>query len=529
MLNVYGRLALLSPTENLQKILQRAGIQNFLKIYNSEDELQRASEEIIQQTTSLRTADVKAFTAPEEKPVSEFEDFRSEIGKAIETGEPGQTPESEEIFTADNTFSVPPHALPPETVSAQSEPMVFDEPIQPPLQYGEIASDFPNLTPQFQDFEPQPIPPSLQPEYDEFQKTSAPTFQEAPPAPPQFEAPPEAPPRFGPSSDAQPTEQVTPPVEEVFQVDTTRERDRYVEEDFEEFAKKKAPVGPIIIVLILILVIGGGAYYLFFSQGKQKATSVAKVEKPVAEQIPQIDVEKQTPVEKEAEEEKTPEKPEIKVTKPKPRKPTPIKKAPSTPIKTKPRPKPTIPDKLTITSYPSNATVIIDGKEKGNTPYTWNKPNVYGQVAISVDKNGYVSKKMNVNYTGGTVKKHFVLTRAPITPKPTSSSTRTTASTTKTTSQPTPTQPVVRPKPKPTPKPRPTPSSGGAAGTVFISSLPPMADVFMDGRPIGKTNIDKLKISAGTHTMKFVKGDKQLTKQMTFKAGENPSQLIRLK
>lgn len=329
---------------------------------------------------------------------------------------------------------------------------------------------------------------------------------------------------------ALPAEKVKPPVEEDVKPDKIRDRERFIDEEPEELVKKKSPAGPIIIILILILVIGGGAYYVFFNPFKQKATPVTQVEKQVTEEIPQIEVEEEKEVteekeiEKEVEEKTHPAKPVKKVVKPKP-KPAPVKKVvtPSKPKpRPKPRPKPVIPDRLTITSYPSNAKVIIDGQEKGNTPYTWNKPTVYGQVTISVDKGGYVSKKMNIQYTGGSVKKHFVLAKAPITPKPTPSPTKTTVTTTK---------PVVTPKPtpKPTPRPTPTPSTGGASGTVFISSLPPMADVYMDGKLIGKTNIDKLKVTTGTHTMRFVKGDKELSKQMTFKAGENPSQLIRLK
>lgn len=528
VLNVYGRLALLSPGEHLSQILQRAGIQNFLKIYNTEDELKKASDEIIQQTSSISIAEVKSFTPPETKPVSEFEDFRSEIGKAIVTGEPEEKIEPEEIFKVDSSFSVPPQIFPQDTKEpAQGEFIVSDEPQQPPQQYGEIISEFPKAPPKFQDFEAQPVPPPLQPEYDQFQKTSIPAFEDAPPSPPQFEAPPEAPPMFEPSPEAPPEEKIKPPVEKDAKVDKIRERERFIDEEPEELVKKKSPAGPIIIVLILILVIGGGAYYVFFNPFKPKTPPVTKIEQPVTDEIPQIEVEeekeKEVTEEKEVEEKKAPAKPVKKVVRPKPR---PVKKAVVRPTKPKPRPKPkpkpVVPDRLTITSYPSNAKVIIDGKNRGNTPYTWNKPAVYGQVTISVGKSGYVAKKMDIKYTGGSVKKHFVLARTPITPRPTPSPTKKATVTTK----PTPTKPVVTPKPTP----KPTPSvTGGASGTVFISSLPPMADVYMDGKLIGKTNIDKLKVSAGTHSMKFVKGDKQLTKQMTFKTGENPSQLIRLK
>jgi hypothetical protein len=64
---------------------------------------------------------------------------------------------------------------------------------------------------------------------------------------------------------------------------------------------------------------------------------------------------------------------------------------------------------------------------------------------------------------------------------------------------------------------------------VFIASIPPVADVYMDGKLIGKTNISKLNVTAGAHSMRFVKGTQDVSKDMTFKSGDNPSQLVNLK
>jgi hypothetical protein len=69
---------------------------------------------------------------------------------------------------------------------------------------------------------------------------------------------------------------------------------------------------------------------------------------------------------------------------------------------------------------------------------------------------------------------------------------------------------------------------GGEAATVFIASIPPVADIYMDGKLIGKTNISELKVTSGTHSLRFVKGDKEVSKQMTFQVGKNPSQMVRL-
>ncbi len=89
ILKVYGRLALLSPGEEVGLILKRAGIENFVKIYPSEEELLRASEEIVQQTAAIGNNENGTINLDPNPPVSEFEDFREEIGKAFES--PGTT------------------------------------------------------------------------------------------------------------------------------------------------------------------------------------------------------------------------------------------------------------------------------------------------------------------------------------------------------------------------------------------------------------------------------------------------------
>jgi len=48
----------------------------------------------------------------------------------------------------------------------------------------------------------------------------------------------------------------------------------------------------------------------------------------------------------------------------------------------------------------------------------------------------------------------------------------------------------------------------------------------MDGNLIGKTNITKLKVTSGTHSMRFVKGGKELTKEMTFEPGDNAAKHV---
>ena len=71
--------------------------------------------------------------------------------------------------------------------------------------------------------------------------------------------------------------------------------------------------------------------------------------------------------------------------------------------------------------------------------------------------------------------------------------------------------------------PRPEPD-----GSVFFSSLPPHAVVYMDGHQIGLTNSGDIAITSGTHRMHFVRGDKTCTREMTFTPGKNPTVMITL-
>jgi hypothetical protein len=71
-------------------------------------------------------------------------------------------------------------------------------------------------------------------------------------------------------------------------------------------------------------------------------------------------------------------------------------------------------------------------------------------------------------------------------------------------------------------------SGSGGEALIFIASIPPVADVFLGDKLIGKTNVSELKIPAGMQTLKFVKGGKEITKQLNLTAGKNPSQMVRI-
>lgn len=551
VLNVYGRLAILSPGEQVSQILQRAGIQNFLKIYETDDELKRSSDEIIQQTTALSVQDIKSYR---EGPVSEFEDFRSEIGKAI-AGTPQSTADEIDNYAqADSAFAQPAH-----TDQGFAPPIEQYQPSIP--TFGEVPFN-PNFSPaasQFHDFrQPLAPPPPPPTSFDYSQMPPIPNFDAPPTIQPQFARghyPDFAQPPSPPPQEFQPPQQRQAALalderKVARKFERPMEENRFEEEDFEE--KKKFPIAAVLVPLILLLILGGGALYLFtpLKDGFAKK-KVVQVETTAQKQIAQIEVKEQTPEPVQTPETtavaETPQKIEEPPVTPVERKPLPtprpVIKTTTAPKKSTSRPPATVAtNRISFSSIPSNAVVSVNGKEIGKTPYTWTDPSVYGMVSISIEKDGYVSQKANMEYTGGSVSKSFELERKPVeTVEPVVSTPK--QVTTPVSSRPTPTPTIESTEPPPyTPSTSQTSVSSSQAeetpvastpvaggGTIFISSLPPMADVYMDGQKIGKTNIAELQVTPGNHEMKFVKGDKELVKTMSFTEGKNPSQLIRLK
>ncbi len=68
----------------------------------------------------------------------------------------------------------------------------------------------------------------------------------------------------------------------------------------------------------------------------------------------------------------------------------------------------------------------------------------------------------------------------------------------------------------------------GAATTTFIASQPPNADVYLDGKLIGKSYTE-LQVTPGAHTLRLVKDSKEVTQQITFHPGKNPTTFISIK
>jgi anti-anti-sigma factor len=549
ILDVSGRLSLMGPTPEVRQILERTGIQNILKIFDTETELLRSSEDIILQTTRYNLSDLQNFQqAPPPKPKSEFEDLRSEISTAM-PGVGGVAPEQDKAFR----HPAPP---PPQQPFAEKQAPFREEEFE--AAYKSFESE---QRPQPQQYaEPFTPPPVTPPPRQPTQPFKRPEQDFAPVKEPR--------PAARRREVERPVEPAALEIEEEFHPEPPRQKAkaRPMAEDrsgreYEDMSREEDDVGepkkgsalPAIITVLVVIVLGLVGFFVYstFVKGGQK-TVVAPVVSQPQEQVPQVSQPATPPAAEKPAAASAPAPapaPAPAVTPPPPAKVVeetiekPSKKEKG---KTGKREKAAMAQapagaasgKITITSSPSGATVKADDKVLGVTPYVWNKPTVYGEVTITVSKNGYRDGVKTIEFTGSNVSESFKLEKeeSPVAARPAPAPKPAEPEPAAEEPSAPPPKPVARPAPAPEPaapsaaeEPAPRAAAGGEPATVFIASIPPVADVYMDGRLVGKTNITKLNVSAGAHSMRFVKGTQEVTKDMTFKSGDNPSQLVNLK
>jgi anti-anti-sigma factor len=608
VLDVSGRLSLLAPQPEALQVLKRAGINNILRIFDTEADLLKTSEDIILQTTSFKVSDLQALA--NEKPQSEFDQLRSEIGSVF-GGQDSPSMDRGMSAPAPKAVPQPPRPVAPQP-PADVSPSVSDEFDQAFQQFEGFGDDDqggfaqghppaqPSYTPPVQP--PRGNPPSFRQPPAPSAPMQPPQFQGrqyVPPSPaPQttrFDTVPKAPARPGyvppeppkampdsmsrtetqrfqtaPGSTSRPGAKMDqmPPLSGPIQDETLEDfpsakksKPKFVEEsdsldsddEFDNIIKKKSPVGIIVAVVVVILLGSIGAYVVLNQMNSKAAKTVAaKPSVPSVPAVPQVPVETPTPpavdssattaaapaaVTTPAPQEKVSEP--VAAPEPKPT-PKPVTKSrskqraaqassysePSTP-RVPPAPK-AAPSKVSFTSVPSGASLEINGEIVGTTPYTWTKP-VFGMVNVTARKSGYQENSITFEYTGGTSNQSITLDKEYTPPPPPVTSTPTKYTPVETTPPPPPPA-YEEPEPALPPPPPVTQSVATSSGdaSIFIASIPPVADVYLDGKLIGKTNVSELKLPSGTHVLKFVKGAKEVTKEVTVQPGKNPSQMVRL-
>ena len=262
-LDVSGRLSLMSPNPEVKNILERAGLHNILKIYETETDLLRSSEDIILQTTRFNLSDLKSFQ--ETKPKSEFEDFRSEISTAM-------TPEAPQGVAASEPFASLETEIPEEPFAAQQpkkrQPTPYmEEPFTPPA--------------------PPPPPPRQQ--THPYEGTSVGQRRERP-APGR--APSHAAPPFSMETDTFETQgqrREAPKGKRQYASRVPeRDFDRMDEEEYDE-EKPKNTLVPIIIGVIILAVLGVGGF-IGFSLIAKKPSGASKtaVQAQAPKTIPEL-------------------------------------------------------------------------------------------------------------------------------------------------------------------------------------------------------------------------------------------------
>lgn len=574
ILDVSGRLSIMGPSPEVRQILERTGLHNILKIFDTETELLKSSEDIILQTTRYNVADLQTFQQAPPKPKSEFEDFRSEISTAMSTGVAPAETEPERGYRQ----APPQYAAPQEPPAQQyAKPAAFkEEEFEAAYKsfeteatqdsYGPPPQAMrPQAPPQYgEPFTPPPVPPPRLPAqpYKRPEQEFAPVQGPMPTArrrdadygPPRTEPVQSPPPTRSMRGEDVPVqaEAAAPKAKHKQPIEEKPGRDYGdFSPEAEEMAPRKRSAIPVIITLLVVALLGIGGYYGYtYIKGQQNEAAPAvqppapAVSQPAPAPAPAVAAPAPAPAVEPAKEpaaavvepvEKTSKKtPPAKQTSKKTAAESARKTAKAAPEEGPAMAPPSSSSgKLTITSSPSNATIKADENVLGTTPFVWKNPNIIGEVTIVVSKAGFKESAKTIEFTGGSKTEYFKLEKeeaAPVAkpaPRPSEQA-----------PEPEAAAPAPAPKPAPPPPapaaeaPAPAPaaaSAGGEPATIFISSLPPVADVYMDGKLIGKTNITKLNVLSGSHSMRFVKGTQETTQDKTFKPGDNPSWFVSVK
>ncbi|MFP4681771.1 MAG: PEGA domain-containing protein, partial [Chitinispirillaceae bacterium] len=459
VLEISGRLTLLAPQPEVVAILQKAGIQNIMRVFDSEADLMRTSDEIMSMSSGYKVTDLQNASEALDKPESEFDSLRSEIGS---------------VFGGDSQPSAP--QQPPRQPSAPQQPQQsFDiypmdegksgnQPPPPSQQQPPVPPKAPAYPPPVQDMDSGSVPP-LPPK--------APV--QPIPEPNKSDFPGEKEP-YIPSETrkfAQAPVQPSMPVDfddlEGKPAASRETRDDFDTDSFdEEFEGKKKGFPVLALIAILVVAgLGAGGYFLYFAKSAdtdKTVTATPEKSKPA----PTVDktsdsASKADEEQKESEEQKVESSKPKRVAKAKPKpkasssskskpapKPAPrVKKAAPKPAPAKKAAskKPSGKRQVVIKSTPSGADIVIDGSKMGTTPYTWTSP-FYGQMKIVVSKPGYAKESKEIEYTGGTRDVAFNLKSAPAKKQAAASKPEP-----KPASKPEPSKPEPKPASKPEPKP----------------------------------------------------------------------------
>jgi anti-anti-sigma factor len=529
VLDVSGRLALLSPSPEVRAILDKSGISNFLKIYNTDDELARSSHEIIKQTATIDKNDLMA-QGGQQPAMSEFDELRSEIGSALTADiELPPRPASQPGFAKPPQFEtmmppgpqippaskIPPFQAPPmpsqqDSFAAQRPMYPSAQPMQAPAykapDFGMPAGD--NSGVDQSGYRNMNAGQPQQPIGGQRLRESTPGFKPVESAASQKPAT-----KQFPSADQEAS------LQDISRDKESRFRD-FIEEDH-----KKFPVG-IIFALIAVIILAGGGFAVFTlmkpGAGEKKpeiAQSMPQQVQPATPAVPQVAVEepvKEVPTEPVAQVPVEPQK-EVVETAPVSPKPT----AAKTPVQRKPvkqTPQVKAP-KQTIAGGPSAAEIEAARQRVLESQQAEEQEQLEATAAREAAAKLAAQKEEAAAEKAASVAAKAAADREAserVAAEKAAAAEREAAAA------------KVAAKVAAAAEPAVGGGEGGEIGTIFIATIPPVAEVYMDGKLLGKSNVDELSVTSGTHSMKFVKAGKEFSKEMSFKPGKNPSQMIKI-
>jgi hypothetical protein len=161
--------------------------------------------------------------------------------------------------------------------------------------------------------------------------------------------------------------------------------------------------------------------------------------------------------------------------------------------------------RVVVQSMPAGARVFVDGRDRGATPATVTDLG-RGEHRLRIVRDGYTSAERRIVLSGARPSQMLTipLAKAPVSPKPN-------------VSQPAKAGPVS-PKPsvsepaKADASPKPAATAAADVGSLLIESRPTGANVFVDGRAVGRTPLNVPDVKAGEHGVRLeLAGHRQWT------------------
>jgi serine/threonine-protein kinase len=162
--------------------------------------------------------------------------------------------------------------------------------------------------------------------------------------------------------------------------------------------------------------------------------------------------------------------------------------------------------RVVVQSMPAGARVFVDGRDRGSTPATVTDLG-RGEHRLRIVRDGYTAAERRIVLSSSRPSSSLIvpLAKTPVSPKP---NVRQSAD-----AAPASPKPGTRPSAEAgLASPKPAATAVAEVGSLLIESRPTGANVFMDGRAVGKTPANLPEVKAGDHAVRLeLTGHRQWT------------------